>query len=401
MKKTIITLLLFIIPMLSFSQDSYNLTLGKGIKFDDDEETFAMQFNLRTQMLYEGFYTPEQANYVDRILIRRARLKFQGYAVSQKLTYKMELGLTNRDHGGGDIVETNNTANIILDAFIKWNFYGNFILMAGQGKLPGNRERVISSQALEFVDRSYVNSRFNIDRDIGIQLHYSFNVGNMLFREQFSISQGEGRGVVIKNDGGYDFTSRLEWLPFGTFTNKGDYFEADLEREQSPKLSIGVSFDTNKRAQRERGQLGDFLGEPTDLSTYFIDGIFKYKGHSILFEYCNKIAPKGAIVEIDTTDNDVSTSFYTGNGLNIQYSYVFPNNFHVAGRFTRVIPKDELVFEGSEPVLELGNPLNQYTLGISKFISGHTVKIQSDITYITQESIDNSFLFRLQFEIGI
>ena len=401
MKRIVITLSLFSITLMTFSQDSYNLTLGKGIKFEDDEKTFSMQFNTRMQMLYEGFYIPEQENYVDRFLIRRARLKFQGYAVTPKLTYKMELGLTNRDHGGGDIIETNNTANIILDAFVKWNFHGNFTLMAGQGKLPGNRERVISSQALEFVDRSYVNSRFNIDRDIGVQLHHYFDVGGMLFREQVSISQGEGRGIVIKNDGGYDFTGRLEWLPMGKFTNKGDYFEADLEREQTPKLSIGVSFDTNKRAQREQGQLGDFMDEPTDLSTYFIDGIFKYKGHSILFEYGNKVAPKGAIVEIDTANNDVESSFYTGNGLNVQYSYVFPSNFHIGGRFTRVVPKNELVFEDSEPVLELGNPLDQYTLGISKFISGHTVKIQSDITYITQESIDNSFLFRLQFEIGI
>ncbi len=401
MKKSLITIALFAICSITIAQDTYNLTLGKGIKFEDDDKTFSMQFNLRSQILYEGFYTPNQSEYIDRFSIRRARFKFKGYAVTSKLTYKMELGLSNRDHGGGNIVETNNTANIILDAFIMWNFYKNFSLMAGQGKLPGNRQRIISSQALEFVDRSYLNSRFTLDRDIGVQLHHHFKAGKMLFREQFSISQGEGRGIVTKNNGGYDFTGRVEWLPMGSFSNNGDYFEADLEREQTPKFSLGLAFDTNRRALRERGQKGDFLDQPTDLQTYFVDGIFKYKGHSVLFEYSHKVAPKGAIVEIDTAVNELEALFFTGNGVNVQYSYVFPSNFHLGGRFTRVVPKDELIMEGNEPALELGNPLDQYTLGISKFLSGHTVKIQSDITYITQANIENSWLFRLQFEIGI
>jgi phosphate-selective porin OprO and OprP len=34
----------------------------------------------------------------------------------------------------------------VLDAVAKWNFAENFSLWFGQAKLPGNRERVISSQ---------------------------------------------------------------------------------------------------------------------------------------------------------------------------------------------------------------------------------------------------------------
>ena len=37
----------------------------------------------------------------------------------------------------------------ILDAYLKWNFYKNFEIWAGQTKLRGNRERVISSQNLQ------------------------------------------------------------------------------------------------------------------------------------------------------------------------------------------------------------------------------------------------------------
>ena len=58
----------------------------------------------------------------------------------------------------------------LFGCFIQYNFYKNLSIKLGQGKLPGNRERVISSGNLQFVDRSRLNSRFNIDRDFGAQL---------------------------------------------------------------------------------------------------------------------------------------------------------------------------------------------------------------------------------------
>ena len=36
-------------------------------------------------------------------LVRRARLKFDGYALTPKLEYKIELGLSNRDMSGASI----------------------------------------------------------------------------------------------------------------------------------------------------------------------------------------------------------------------------------------------------------------------------------------------------------
>ena len=112
-------------------------------------------------------------------LVRRARLKFGGYAFSPKLKYKVELGLSNRDISGASIY-TSNAPRYILDAVLKWNFHQNFELWFGQTKLPGNRERVISSGDLQQVDRSLLNSRFNIDRDFGMQLRHHFNLTDTL-----------------------------------------------------------------------------------------------------------------------------------------------------------------------------------------------------------------------------
>src|SRR5690606_29440551 len=107
---------------------------------------------------------------------------------------------------------------ILYDALLKWNFHGNFELWAGQTKLPGNREQLISSGNLETVDRSLLNSEFNIGRDMGIQLHHSFVLGEQfVVKEAVAISQGEGRNITTGNLGGHQYTFRGEVMPFGDF----------------------------------------------------------------------------------------------------------------------------------------------------------------------------------------
>lgn len=130
------------------------------------DSSWSMKFGARFQTLFIGDFDINQDDEIENansnFLIRRSRFKFDGFAYSPKLEYKLEIGLSNRDISGVS-PETRNTNRMILDALLKYNFYKNFTLWIGQTKLPGNRERVISSGNLQFVDRSLVNSRYNID----------------------------------------------------------------------------------------------------------------------------------------------------------------------------------------------------------------------------------------------
>src|SRR5688572_728244 len=201
------------------AQHLSNNKFGNGIRLLAADSSFSMKFSVRIQSLYQGDLNLETNEYSDGFQIRRSRLKFDGFAYSPKLKYKIELAISNPDIRGGAISESGNTANIVLDAYLSWNFWRNWSLVFGQKKLPGNRERVISSQALQFVDRSNLNSRFNIDRDAGLQLQYNADKVNLIG----AISMGEGRNMVIDNIGGYDYTLRAEYLPFGEFADGGDY----------------------------------------------------------------------------------------------------------------------------------------------------------------------------------
>jgi phosphate-selective porin OprO/OprP len=378
------------------AQDITNNTFGKGlVNVVAKDSSYSLKFAARFQSLYTGSWDfPNNDNLENgegQFLIRRARLKFGGFAYSPKLTYKVELGLSNRDMSGGSKF-TSNSPRYILDAVLKWNFYENFELWAGQTKLPGNRERVISSANLQTVDRSMVNSQFNVDREMGMQLHHHIDLGeNVIIKEAFAVSQGEGRNVTTGNLGGYQYTSRLEILPLGDFD---DYSGADLKREQTPKFALGVSYDHNANAVKTKSNSGDYMTTDngffqTDINTFFVDGIFKYKGFSAMAEYAKRTADNAIALNSDGTPT--GSVVEVGDGFNMQAGYVFKNNVEVVGRYTQISLDQQITGEGVE---------NQYTFGLSKYFVGHKLKVQTDVSWNDLENnLDNSLVYRLQIDI--
>ena len=379
------------------AQEISDTSFGKGIiNYTAKDSTFSIKFAPRIQFRSETNWDYNGNNYNSpehNFLIRRARLKFDGWAYSPKLEYKIELGLSNRDISGANEFNR-NTPRYILDAVIMWNFYENFELWVGQTKLPGNVERVVSSANMQLIDRSLLNSRFNIDRDIGMQLRHHANLGgDFIIREKVAISQGEGRNITEGNEGGLQYTGRLEFLPFGLFKSNGDYFQADLAREASPKLMIGVTYDLNQDAVKTRSNLGSYMfledGSlyETDITTLFVDTMFKYKGFSFMGEYANRDAENPVAMEADGTET--GDIVLVGNALNLQAGYLFKNNYEIAGRFTTTDYNNVTSRLGEE----------QYTLGVSKYIVGHKLKVQSDVSYTTLEGDADSIEFRIGFDL--
>ena len=366
---------------------------GKGLfNLVGQDSTWSMQVGARFQ--FDGTVLMQEGeNPETNMLIRRARLKFDGFAVTPKLKYKIELGLSNRDMSGVSVF-TGNTPRYILDAVIKYNFYQNFELWVGQTKLPGNRERVISSGNMQQVDRSILNARFNIDRDVGFQLRHHFTISkNFVIKEVFALSQGEGRNVVTGNLGGHQYTGRIELLPMGNFSSKGDYSGSDLKREQTPKLALGVSYDHNNNAVRTRSNQGTYMETDTgfyetNINTLFIDAMFKYKGFSFMAEYADRNAKDPIAKNSDGTETGDVVQI--GTGLNLQSGYLFKNNWEVSGRYSTVELDKNVT--GTMPE-------NQYTIGLSKFIVGHKLKVQTDISLIDIANLGDQVLYRLQFDI--
>ena len=180
---------------------------------------------------------------------------------------------------------------------------------------------------------------------MGIQLRHNANLGGDFFiREKIAISQGEGRNITQGNEGGLQYTARLELLPFGKFQSKGDYSQSDLKREAKPKLMLGATYDYNQDAVKTRSNLGSymFLSDgslyETDQTTIFVDAMFKYKGFSFAGEYANRDADNPVAVEADGTPalddegNPTGDVVLVGNSINLQAAYLFKNNYEIAGK---------------------------------------------------------------------
>ena len=378
------------------SQETNAPKFGKGLfNLIGKDSSFSMNISARMQMLGTSNWDVNNglSNPSSSLLVRRARLKFSGFAYSPKLTYKLELGLSNRDIGKASSF-TNEAPKYILDAVVKWNFSGNFVLWFGQTKLPGNRERVISSGDLQQVDRSLLNSRFNIDRDMGFQLRHHFNVTDkFIVKEMFSISQGEGRNITTGNLGGHQYTTRVELLPFGKFASKGDYRGSDLKFEPAPKLALGFTYDFNNDAVKNRSNQGSYMTTDTgfystNISTLFIDAMYKHNGFSFMGEYALRDAsdPFAKNSDGSLTGDEVQV----GKGLNLQTGYLVSKTLEVSGRYTNIDWDSNVTGKGAE---------NQYTIGLSKYIVGHKLKVQTDVSYLDLASNTNQFMYRLQVDI--
>ena len=372
-------------------------SFGKGLlNFTAKDNSFSVKFAPRFQVRQYSSWDANGSGYDKAehgFLVRRARLKFDGFAYSKNLKYKIELGLSNNDLSGSNPY-TKNAPNQILDAVIMWTFAKNWELWAGQTKLPGNVERVVSSANLQLIDRSLLNSRFNIDRDLGIQLrHKSKWSDNFITREKFALSQGEGRNVTSGNEGGLQYTARFEVLPFGEFAKKGDYSNADLAREQSPKLMLTYTYNHNNNAVKTRSGLGSYMQlsdgslYQTDINTTFVDAMFKYNGISVMAEYAKRVSDDPIAVNPD--GSATGTVVWDGSAVNAQIGYLFKNNVELVGRYTSV-DYAEVTSKADE---------KQYTIGISKYIVGHKLKVQSDLVKTFVGGENDNIQFRSGFEL--
>ncbi|MDA7711676.1 OprO/OprP family phosphate-selective porin [Flavobacteriaceae bacterium] len=394
---SLVVVILFIGLQTVNSQEISDTKFGKGmINFVAKDSSFSVKFAPRIQSRFESKWNYDGDAYEAgelNFLVRRARLKFDGFAVTPKLKYKIELGLSNRDISGANVFNR-NTPRYILDAVVMWNFYQNFELWAGQTKLPGNIERVVSSATLQLIDRSLLNSRFNIDRDMGIQLRHKSKLGStFVTREKFSISQGEGRNITEGNEGGLQYTTRLELLPFGEFASKGDYSQGDLKRENSLKTMIGFTYDYNRNAVKNRSNLGSYMFRAdgslfeTDITTLFVDTMIKYSGFSLMGEYAYRMADKIEATEMDGSKTGAVVG--AGSAVNIQSSYLFKNNVEMVVRYTAL---------DFEPITRLSD-LKQLTFGVSKYVVGHSLKVQTDLSFSQSDNQKDFVQFRTGFDL--
>ncbi len=390
-------LVLFLSNVFAQEEKKPKVTFNNGVGIIHPDSLFSLNFRFRLQAR-AAFTTYSGENLEIESVearIRRMRLRFAGFMLSPRLTYYIQLSFSrgDMDWNGIDNSVYNSSPNVVRDAVLNYKFSKRFTLGFGQTKLPGNRQRKVSSGELQFPDRALTNAIYTVDRDFGLFGTYNGEISSMVYLLKGAVSTGEGRNSLI-SDNGLAYTGRVEFLPFGAFTNKGDYFEGDLEREQTPKLSIAGGYSYNAKARRTRGTTGSDLYESRDLESILIDMVFKYYGWAFSSEYLTR-----------NTDNPITTNndgeirtAVIGRGNLFQTSYIFRNNFEIAGRYAVSVPNKKVY--SYQPQLE------EVAIGATKYLRKHRVKLQFDLTYgmTTNKETDTTADYwrpRFQVELGI
>src|SRR5688572_22286240 len=349
---------------------------GFGVVTADSSFSLNFQFRMQNRAAYVSKAEDDLAPESFEFRVRRLRFKFEGFVYDPRLTYYIQLSFSrgDMDWRGPDNAAVNSSPNVVRDAVIYYSPTKNLRLGFGQTKLPGNRQRVISSGDQQFADRSIVNATFNIDRDFGFFVQWTSNFVNL----RGAVTSGEGRNAISSNSG-LAYTGRIEFLPLGKFTGSNDYIEGDLEREPSPKVSLATTYSFNDKAVRQAGQLGNDLYDSRGIRNFEIDALFKYNGWSWYNEYMERNTDDPVTVNSSSAIRFI----YVGKGYLSQLSYLFKNNFEIAGRYATTIPSKALYDNPDYPTLS-ENKVEQIEVGVTKYLVGHRLKIQGNVIHSAQ-----------------
>lgn len=388
---------------------------GSGMHLESEDGDFALTTRLRAQMRQEILSeTSGGDSELSQVFqIRRARLQFKGHAFNEHNKMKVELAFSPRDLG----VENGQMSNTpLLTWYFEFDYLRDLTVRMGQYKIPYSRQRVISSGDLQLVDRSLANDEFNEDRDIGLDLRSKdlFGLGGYL-RYYAGVYMGEGRDFGDRNataDFKLHYLGRVEVLPMGDFE---DYEEADIERNLTPKLSLGGAYSFHHDAQRDRGVLGNRPddGGVTNYHSFNVDYAFKWYGFSSTGELHwrkGARAPGDAVIP-DPSDPTVLVpapvnAARNGYGLHVQAGYLFPQTaFEIAARYSGVRgvgTRDPGDLSGdTDGFTSLGRE-DSVGGGLSYYFGSHSWKLQTDFFHSWRDGDhgESEDLFRLQLQLA-
>ncbi|GAN33928.1 MAG: hypothetical protein DYG83_13195 [Candidatus Brocadia sp. AMX2] len=350
---------------------------GKGFYLNTVDDKYLLNIHQRTQLLYT-FTDNDCSEDVSSFRIRRQRVNFEGHVFTSNLTYEVEWDLF-AESGRGEL----------KDAYINYKLADWLQLRGGQWKVPYNRQKMISSAKMQFVDRSLASEEFHLSRDIGIMMHGESV--EELFEYKLAAMQGAGENEKKNDDTKHLYVTRFAINPFGKFKS---YSESDLEHEKTPKLALGAAYAVNSGKQLfVRDEIMTFHND-LDVEQATVDVRLKWLGFSFISDCFWR--------DIDAHEGE-EEGFRSGgiiaNGYTVQGGCFVPvsslqKHLEFAGRYSRIDPDTEIVNDSKS---EVG-------FGINWFFKGHGHKLQADIRRITTQQDPpqdekRDIEFRMQYQL--
>ena len=352
------------------------LDLGyeKGFYFRTHDGKFSMKTNGRIQFRY-SFEDSDRKDDDSSFRLRRARLKWTGNAY-RDFKYKIELAL--RSSGTKD----GSKAVEMIDWWAEYTRYPFAKIRFGQWKVLFNRQRVVSSENLQFIDRSVANNEFNMNRQIGIQ--GSGELFEKKLEYYFGFFNGNNRNESRNDNNEHMFIFRTAYNLLGGYGKGTTEAEGDLNYSETPlaHISGAIAFDSTEDVTMNLDGLGEVTANETDRTSLVAEYGFKYKGFSAIGEYYWRKTHGFA------NTNIIDQGFFTQAGY-----FLIPKKFEVTGRYSLVDFDDQLET----------NAIREASFGLNWFFAKHKSKLQFNAIRIDNEkpgSDDIDYKYRFQYQLS-
>lgn len=281
----------------------------------------------------------------DRFYLRRARLNATG-SFLEDFDFRLEMDLSASLSNNSTSVSTSNLRAQLTDGYVNWNKYVQANIRGGQFKTPFGYEQLYNDPRLLTIERSLVNDRLTIGRQLGAMVY-----GDLL-EKRFSYWSGVFNG----NNVNVSFNDNDSFLYSGRAA--GTLFEGKAHG-QDTKLALGgnvfLSEDKN------------LTGQPPDFS--FAGNTFTGKRRGVGVDSQFKMGPLDVWLEylavrFEPADNTPRDEF-TPRGW-----------YAMAGYFIR--PKAQVVLRYEEFDPTVIDSTQTWTFGFNYLIKGDDLKFQVD-----------------------
>jgi hypothetical protein len=405
---------------------------GFFIRSTDDK--FKIQFNALMQMRFTHYSSRPDNRYLlpgfrrhDRTGFDAQRIEFaiSGHAYTKDLTYSIELEM---DAGSGY-----NTQ--LSYAWANYRIMDEFQIRAGLMRIANMRSNVASVGTYQLVDQPLADAVFGLGDGAGIRFWGELMEGKGAYYLDIVNSLGSSRTRTITNDEvlytqGHDnnpaVAFRTVWaIMGGTCLNPDDEPEfttpCDMAVHTEPALNLGFHYAFNedwhdgtlaipfaRQSFFRPGGFGLTSSDGLQIHQAGADLGFKYQGFSATAEYVMRLidvrsAAHAPYTPLFLLTGDGSTMISHGGYLQCGYFLPIPGRerkFEVVGRVGGIYAGHGGV-EGTW----------EYAGGLNYYIDGHNVKLQTDVTKITELPVsssdhsyanvnDDALIWRVQLQVA-
>ncbi|HSP07578.1 MAG TPA: porin [Acidobacteriota bacterium] len=302
----------------------------------------------------------------DRFYLRRARLNATG-SFLEDFEFKLEMDLSASLSNNSTSVSTSNLRAQLTDGYVNWNKYASANIRGGQFKSPFGYEQLYPDPRVLTIERSLVNDRLTIGRQIGVMLN------------------------------GEAFEKRLSYATSIFNGNNVNVSFNDNDKFLYAERAAGVLYDGKLFGQSAKWTLGGnaFFSEDKNLTGQSSD--FQFNGNT----FTGKRRGVGIDSQLHLGKLDVWTEYLADRFQpedHVPREEFTPNGWYLmAGYFFYPRAQGVVRYETFDPVLIAST--DTWTFGFNYLIKGDDLKIQ--INYLRTDAgglpdTQNKILCRFQ-----